>query len=224
MVEGRQEEVMTEANVAVVISNELLYEGDKVERKDITYDLPTEIQRNIEIKKRIAKKAIELIDPEDIIFIDSGSTMEFLSREIPENKDLVVVCHAFYVLINTQMKKGCGIIFPGGHFHEDSLVFESDEGVELLKRIRINKAFFAAGGIDSQLGVTCANPFLFNTKRAVINSSYKKILVADSTKFNMVKKVYYADLKEFDAIVTDSNISKKYLDLCKDYSIDVYLA
>ena len=194
----------------VVIFNETETRGKEQDRKDISYDLPTEIHRNVEAKKRIAQKAAELIEPEDIIYIDSGSTMEYLSRVIPEDMNIVVGCHAFYVLMNIQMKKKCDIIFSGGSFHKDTQVFESEETVNMLHRIRINKAFFAAGGVSARLGVTYSNPFVLNIKRAVLESSKEKILLVDSSKFEAVKKVYYANLKEFDLIITDDKISEVY--------------
>ena len=37
--------------------------------------------------------------------------------------------------------------------------------------MRINKAFISAAGIDEKLGVTCANHYEVETKRAVMQSS-----------------------------------------------------
>ncbi len=192
-------------------------------RTDITYDLPTEIHRNTEEKKRIVKRAAELLEDEDTIYIDSGSTMELFSREIPENRGLVVGCHAFYVLVNIQMKRGCDIIFPGGYFHPDTLVFESEESVQFIKKNRINKAFFAAGGVNAELGVTCANPFVVNIKRAILETSHTKILLVDSSKFNTVKNVYYADLNEFDAVISDEKIPEENRKLIEGAGIELYL-
>jgi DeoR family transcriptional regulator, deoxyribose operon repressor len=208
----------------VLVYNERAEERENQGRTDITYDLPTEIHRNTEEKKRIVRRAVELLEDEDTIYIDSGSTMELLSREIPENRDLVVGCHAFYVLVNIQMKKGCDIIFPGGYFHPDTFVFESEESVQFIKKNRINKAFFAAGGVNAELGVTCANPFVVNIKRAILETSHTKILLVDSSKFNTVKKVYYADLNEFDAVITDGAIPSEYRKLIEEAGLELYIA
>lgn len=43
-------------------------------------------------------------------------------------------------------------------------MFESPEGVELIRKMRINKAFISAAGIDAKLGVTCANHYEVETK------------------------------------------------------------
>jgi len=194
------------------------------EKNESVYDLPTEMNRHSDEKKRIAQRAVELIDHGDSIYLDSGSTMEYVSRVIPEHKDIVVGCHAFYVLLNIRKKADCGIIFSGGYFHEDTLVFESEETINLINRIRINKAFFTAGGVSHQLGVTCSNPFVLNIKRAVINSSHEKILLIDSSKFDRVKKVYFAELEEFDTVITDQHIPEKYRNIIEELGIKLIIA
>lgn len=191
---------------------------------NINYDLPTEIHRNAEQKVKIAKKAIELIRKGETIFIDSGSTMEYFSREIPENKDLVVCCHAFYVLVNAQMKKGCDPVFSGGYFHRDTLIFESEESVQLFQKMRVNKAFFSAGGVDHRLGVTISNPFSVNIKTTMLTSSQEKILLADSSKFGTLKSVYFTELSHFDTVITDSGIPEEYRRIIDGLGIRLIIA
>ncbi len=220
--------LLNERNIVTVINGVVMYNKycDKqqtYQKNEVTYDLPTEIHRNVDEKIRIVNKAIELIEEGDNIYIDSGSTMEYLSRNIPENKNLIVGCHAFYVLVNIQMKKGCDIIFPGGYFHEETLVFECEESINLLRKNRFNKAFFAAGGVSEQLGVTCSNPYVVNIKKAIIASSHTKILLVDSSKFGNVQNVYFADIDEFDIIITDSKISSEFQNIFKEKGIKLYI-
>ncbi|GAI28392.1 unnamed protein product [marine sediment metagenome] len=47
-------------------------------------------------------------------------------------------------------------------------MFESPEGIEVIKRIRANKAFISAAGVSEKLGVTCATDYEKETKKAVI--------------------------------------------------------
>ncbi|MHB8132142.1 MAG: DeoR/GlpR family DNA-binding transcription regulator [Mobilitalea sp.] len=224
----RDIKILQSMNIASIFNGIVMYnkhfDDEEIQiRKGLIYDLPTESNRNLEAKKRIVKRAAEMLEDGDIIYIDAGSTMELFSREIPEDKKLVVACHAFYILANVQMKKGCDIIFAGGYYHHDTSVFECDESVQLLKKIRFTKSFFAAGGVDNTLGVTCANPFVVNIKRAILDSSLSKILLVDSSKFNTIKKVYYADLKEFDAVITDDGISDSSREYIRETGIKLYI-
>ena len=95
--------------------------------------------------------------------------------------------------------------------------------VELIKKMRINKAFISAAGIDEKLGVTCANHYEVETKRAVMQSSDTKILLSDSSKFGKVKIAYFADLKDFDLVITDTGLDPYYQDMIKDLGLKLFL-
>ena len=57
-------------------------------------------------------------------------------------------------ILNEVVKRGCGqVIFSGGYYHERSMMFESPEGLSLIRRTRTNKAFISASGANADLGV-----------------------------------------------------------------------
>jgi DeoR family deoxyribose operon repressor len=47
----------------------------------------------------------------------------------------------------------------------------------------------------------------------------RKILIADSSKFGGIRSDYFAELSDFDEIVTDSQIPQEYMDIIKDLGI-----
>lgn len=196
-------------------------ERNNKDDEESRYYLLAEEARNDEEKIRIAEEAVKMINPNDIIMLDTGSTTEYLAKILPEDIPLTVMCHSMNVLLEVMKKKNCDIIFPGGFFHEKTLVFESPEGTELIKRSRANIAFFAAGGIHKELGVTCHTTFIVETKKAMLSSSLKKILIADSSKFGEVKSSYYADLANFDTIITDSGISEDCRRIVEDNNVEL---
>jgi DeoR family deoxyribose operon repressor len=119
--------------------------------------------------------------------------------------------------------KNWKLVFPGGYFHNNTLMFESPEGIEIIKRIRANKAFISAAGVSEKLGVTCATDYEKETKKAIIDSSDVKILLIDSTKFGKVKISHFADLTDFDIIITDIGIPKKFVEIIKSLGIKLYI-
>lgn len=177
----------------------------------------------LEEKIKISRKAASLIEPNDVIVIDTGSTTENLPKFIPENMSLTVICYALNILFNVYENKNWKLIFPGGYFHGDTLMLESPEGIEIIKRIRANKAFISAAGVSEKLGVTCATAYEKETKKAVIESSDKKILLVDSTKFGKIKISHFADLTDFDIIITDTGISKEFVNIIKNIGIKLYI-
>lgn len=103
-------------------------------------------------------------------------------------------------------------------------MFESPEGISLIKKTRATKVFVSAAGVHENLGVTCSNNYEVLTKQAIINSSLEKILLVDSSKFGVVKSAYFADLDDFDTIITDDGISNEWKEIIHTKGIKLIIA
>ena len=176
-----------------------------------------------EEKMRIGRKAASLIDPGDIVIVDSGSTTEWLARSIPQDSRITVICFSLNVLVEARQRRGCILVFAGGTLQEKTLTFESPEGIELLRRSRAHKAFLSAAGVSGTLGVTCGSSGEAEMKRAALGSSLSRILLVDSRKFGLVSPAWFADMKSFDAIVSDTGISLEYVEIARGLGISLHL-
>jgi DeoR family deoxyribose operon repressor len=215
---------LSKSNIVTLIpGGAILKKNPPIDTDEDKYLIQAAESLMLEEKIKISRKAASLIEPNDVIVIDTGSTTENLSKFIPENMPLTVICYALNILFNVYENKNWKLIFPGGYFHGDTLMLESPEGIEMIKRIRANKAFISAAGVSEKLGVTCATAYEKETKRAVIESSDKKILLVDSTKFGKIKISHFADLTDFDIVITDSGISKEFVNIIKNIGIKLYI-
>jgi DeoR family transcriptional regulator, deoxyribose operon repressor len=174
-------------------------------------------------KMRIGMKAASLIEAGDVVIIDSGSTAEWLARSIPADIPVTILCFALNIMLEAGKDKARTIVLAGGKLHAETLVFESPEGIGLIRRHRANKAFFTAGGASAKLGVTCTDSSEAELKKAAVASSHTRILLADSRKFGTVKPSWFADLADFDAVITDSGISLEYVEIMRDLGIALHV-
>lgn len=182
----------------------------KQEILDTSYKLDeAKIAQDTE-KSKIGAYAAALIQPKDIIVIDTGSTTEMLAENIPDNLEGSILCYNANILNSLRQKKNLSLIFSGGRYHPETQMVESAEGNELIKSMRFTKAFISAAGIHPSLGVTCAYHYEVPTKKVIMQSSLQKILLLDSSKFNQVKPAYFADLEDFDVIITDTSIPEEW--------------
>jgi len=183
------------------------------------YDLLTALQKSNDTKVKIGKMAASLIRPDDIISIDTGSTTARMLPYLPENYNLTVLCYNTNVLFEIRYKDRIQPLFCGGRYHRNTEMFESPEGVQLIERTRINKAFLSAAGMHKKLGITCANDYEVLTKNAVIRSSLERILLVDSSKFNQVRSSYFCDLSDIHTVITDKGIADDWRELMREKGI-----
>ena len=177
----------------------------------------------LEQKERIAKFAESMIEPEDVVILDNGTTTSLIPKYIPDTKNITIVCYNYQILSQVFNRKNVSIIFSGGHYHPSDMMFEAPEAILLLQRIRANKLFVSASGIHVTLGMTCANNYEVSTKHAVLNSSYRKILLADSSKFGQIRSCYFGPLDTIDTVVTDSGISDYWRDFIESQNITLHI-
>jgi DeoR family transcriptional regulator, deoxyribose operon repressor len=187
------------------------------------YTLPPDFATAGGEKARIGKKAASLLEPGDVIIIDAGSTTEWMARSLPPSLPLTVLCYALNILVAVSGDEKRRVVFAGGALRNDTLVFESPEGVSLLRRYRANKAFLSAGGLSDTLGVTCEDPVEAELKKAAVASSQTRILLVDSRKFAAVKPSWFAELRDFHAVITDTGVALEYVEILRNLGIALHV-
>lgn len=218
------EELAAEEKVRLIHGGVILSPGLSFERGENPYTLHEAGERLSETKNRIARCALSIIGPGETLAIDSGSTTEYLARNLPADMELTVLCYALNIITQIAGMKHIKSIFAGGILHKNLLMFESPEGLSLIRRYRATTAFISAAGVSPDLGVTCMNGYERETKIAVIGSSVRKVLLADSSKFGVVRSEYFAEVDHFDIIITDSGLSDEIRSGLESRGIEVIVA
>jgi len=200
-----------------------VYHGVAILSKPQNYLVAEAESLRTEEKLRIAKAAAALVSPGETIILDAGSTASMTARELPRGMPLTVICLSLDTFLNLRGNPDVKLLLIGGIYHESSRVFESPEGIALLNRHRATKAFLSTSGCREDLGVTCSNQFEIGIKKAAIHSSVEKILITDSSKFGKINTCFFADIKDFDTVITDSGLSESVTRSLRGQKIQVQL-
>lgn len=206
----RDLEVLKDNNIVTNVYGATIYNPTNNINKLSSYDLDTETIKFEDKKCKIGLAAAKLIKANDIIIIDTGTTTVKLAENIPDDIKITALCYNANILNALKGKENINLIFSGGYFHPNTQMFESEDGISLINKTRATKVFVSAAGIHTELGVTCSNSYEVATKRAILSSSLEKILLINSEKFGTVQSSYFADLSEFDVIITDNNIAESW--------------
>lgn len=187
------------------------------------YSFESEASHNQREKQLIAREAVSLLQNNDTVILDAGTTTGEIARALPQELPLTILTNALNIVNTLAAGTNWDLIVPGGFFHKDEMLFSSESGTEMISAMRANKAFIAASGVDRKLGVTCKNMFEVGSKRTQISSSVQSILVVDSSKFGSVQVVHFAEINEFDMVITDAGIPDDYRDFIIDRGIDLHV-
>ncbi len=174
------------------------------------YALSAEEKSHTAAKIAVCTRAAELIKDGDTIFIDCGSTTPHLAAHINRGMRLTAICYSLNVADILSRNSDLRVILLGGLWHSASASFSSDENLELVRKIGINKAFISAAGVDVTRGVSCVQFHEVAVKQAAMARSVENYLVVDSSKFGQVKPAFFSRIEDFDGIVVDDGISREF--------------
>lgn len=189
-----------------------------------SYDLILEQKAQSFEKDCIGRMAASMVEPGDVFFLDIGTTAAYMAKHLKSKIDITVVCFTMNSLLELQKKEIGTLIVSGGFYHRDTQTFESDETIAMVSNIRANKAFIVPAGISMEMGLTCINQYETRVKKICLSRASRKILLADSSKFDRVSPVHFADWDEIDMVVTDRVPSDEWKMFFEGNKIQVVVA
>lgn len=167
--------------------------------------LDEKLQINAEIKMKICQKALTLIPPNASIFLDNGSTTLFLAQLLNQLSGYSIITSSIQV-INTCLNGSNQLIMCGGAIN--TLTFSSTGilAADFLKKLNTNVAFMGSEGFLSNGGPTGNDLNYRQVKQAALEHSDLRVVLADSSKGDYSALAKYADWKDIDYLITDSNL------------------
>ena len=183
------------------------------------YELHSQaMDQNLE-KEAIGTFAASRISAGDSVMFDVGSTIEQIARHVSSDIKFEALCMSLNTLQCLLEKPLAMVAVSGGYYQPSTQMFLSDESARFIRSIRANKVFLSAAGIHEDLGISCANHYEVVAKKALLQSARHHILVADSSKFGMIRSSYFCDLSEIDEIITDDRLPDKWVNLIESRNI-----
>ncbi len=167
-------------------------------------------------KDRICKFAASLIEDEDVVFIDSGTTNKKILKYLV-GKNITVVTNG-YKNIEEALKYDLTVTLIGGELKKETYAFVGAVTSRVLDMYHFDKCFLGVNGISKDFGLTNADPNESLIKEQAIRRSGEAFIVADHSKFDATSVFKFADIGEV-TVITDS-IPENYLKEENIISID----
>jgi len=171
---------------------------------------------NIEEKKTIAQKCAGLIVNGDTVFIGSGTTTDFIGDYL-DGKDISIVTNSLPIFGKLKDNPNFDLILIGGRYRVKTQTFVGQFANNLLREIKVSKAFIGVNGIDGY-NVTTANEEEGNGNAIILNNAIEKYIVADNSKFDSYSFYTFYRLDNIDAVITDENLSPKVREKYNSYT------
>lgn len=158
---------------------------------------------NVPEKERIARRAADLIAPDDIVFLNSGSTALFFLRAIRGKKARVITNNA--ASVECELDPKVELLVLGGEYREQSRSFVGEFALNTLRHIYSHHTILGTNGITLEQGLTTTVYQECNINQMMIENTHGSVIViADSSKIQRVSNFVSAPLDTIDVLITDT--------------------
>lgn len=201
-----------------------IYGGIKFDSKNSPIPFNERKITNADEKILIAKKASELVEDNDIIFIDFGTTVLGIVDYLKDIKNLTIITNNVEVIYKAINYNNINIISLSGLLDRKNLSFLGSSSANILKTFNISKCFMSTTGFSVNNGVTDLSTLESEIKSVAVNKSKMVILLADRSKFNCVSLQTYCNLNEIDKLITDEMPPNDISDFLLKNNIEIIIS
>jgi len=177
-----------------------------------------------DLKDRIARLAVTLIEPDNTVMIDAGSTAHLIAYHLKGRRNIRVVTNSLMVGSELADETGIEVVLTGGNVYSVSQALVGSLAIEALRRIHVDIAFVGAMGVSIERGFTSPTLAEAQCKEAMFAGAGKKVIVTDHTKLEQVSFAKFAGFPDVDILVTDSQADSEIVNKYRNAGLDVMLA
>ncbi|WP_165226247.1 DeoR/GlpR family DNA-binding transcription regulator [Aquisphaera insulae] len=155
-------------------------------------------------KRAIGRATAALIEDEDSVLLDGGTTTLEVARALLGRR-VQVVTNSLPIAQLLASSQQTDLILIGGYIYPRTGVALGPLAIATMEGIRVRRAILGAGGIVAD-GVYNSNLLLVETERQMMACGQEVIIVADYTKFGRMALSRLCGLGEIHRLVTDRAI------------------
>lgn len=185
----------------------------------------TSLHRNIDEKQRIAARAYDYITENSTILLDDSSACYFLAQHICRHPEKAVA-----VLTNSLPSASVLADCPhvqlymiGGHVGGHLPATMGEQTAETIRSVFVDMAFISVHSINFNVGLTSIGTPQMQIKRAILDTTDKVFVLANSTKFGAGYLEVICPLSEVYRIITDSGLKQEFISKAETAHISLEL-
>ena len=201
--------------------------GGAVGRVQAGQDYPLRLKKSLHHaeKARIGKAAAELVQSNETIILDSGTTTAEIARQLKTRRlhSVTVITHALNVA-HELADADVSVIMIGGLLRPVSCSFVGPQAENMLKEFHADRLFLAVDGFDLEIGPTTPDVLEAELNSLMVRISKEINVVADFSKLGRRSVSRIAPLAAIHRLITDSRAPTEFTEALRKARIEVITA
>lgn len=173
-------------------------------------------------KVAIGKFAAGLVKPGDVIYLDAGTTILEIARYLTAIPDITVVTNDFVIAAFLSQESLCRLFHTGGEVERENQSCVGMPAGIAIHYFNFDIAFISTSSFGSR-GISTPHENKIPVKHAVVESSHRRILVTDSSKYGLVGTFNAIPLDRLNGVITDTALPQNAQDAITERGIELHL-
>lgn len=186
----------------------------KTTAKDIT-----EVKPNY---MAIAKRAVSMIKPNDVVFITSATLGFFMTQNLPDDLKLRVVTNSIIIAEELRKNDNISVILLGGEMDNKGNCYDAF-AIHMVKHLRFDKCFITSAFISPSFGLSIQKSQAISFYNAIIDSSKESIGLYPTEKIGFESVVSICAANRLNKLITDWDASEEDLASFDEQGIEVII-
>lgn len=161
----------------------------------------------MELKQRLALKALDFLEKDQLVAIDGSSTNLQFAKNIPNGHKLTVLTNSYSIAHACSMKDQVDVIVLGGRLLKESMTNVGETAASQAALYHPDLCFMGVYAIHPEYGMTIPYPDEVSIKRQLIQSSRRVIALVNPIKLNTVSRYHVCGIEAFTTLITDNGVS-----------------
>lgn len=179
--------------------------------------------RQLAEKDAIAHAALDFIEPGQAIMLDDSTTTLHLLPHLAAKKPLTVITNTLTIMEELRSANGITMLGLGGQYYNWCSAYMGRITTTTIENLRADLLVMSTSAISDDVAFHQTQETV-DVKRAMFESSSRRILLADHTKFERRALHAMLPLAQFDAVIVDAGIDPLHLNRLRDKGINVVVA
>jgi len=159
-------------------------------------------------KRRIAIAAAQQLGPAETVYLDEGYTPQLVAEELVGlGRSLTVVTSSLATAGILAASAAINVILLGGRVRSRALATVDHWATAMLSDLVIDLAVMGANGLTRDRGLTVPESGVAAVKAKAMQVSRRRVFVGIHTKFGVTSFCRFADVADFESLITDTLLS-----------------
>ncbi|WP_053571754.1 DeoR/GlpR family DNA-binding transcription regulator [Caballeronia cordobensis] len=175
-------------------------------------------------KRRIGKKAAEMIAPGQVVIVDGGTTSALLVRHLPPTLCATIVTHSPSVAVALAEHPSVEVVLIGGKLYKHSIVAVGAAAIEAMSHIHADIYFMGVTGVHPSAGLTTGDFEEAHVKRALAARAAETVVLASAAKLNAASAYRIGGIELAQTIIVEEAADAKLVEPIEHAGITVLRA